>query len=193
MQESERDDFFQEWMFDNEQMFKDKIKQRRREDVAMLEEILEQNPQEYPFQKKWVDVKDQLLSHPKLQNMMKIDVLQVWEEWVRHGYDQERKQRQAQNFRKERKRRDAFKELLQDAIDKGELSSRTDWVTFVSSISKDIRYTSMIGQSGSTPRELFNDKIYYLQQQHQYLQHLLKKYSDKSSIDLKDQHLTFNQ
>lgn len=36
MQESERDDFFQEWMFDNEQMFKDKIKQRRRDDVAMV-------------------------------------------------------------------------------------------------------------------------------------------------------------
>ena len=38
---------------------------------------------------------------------------------MRHGYEQERKQRQAHNFRRERKRRDAFRELLQDAIDKG--------------------------------------------------------------------------
>lgn len=36
MQESERDDFFQEWMFDNEQMFKDKAKEKRREDVAVV-------------------------------------------------------------------------------------------------------------------------------------------------------------
>lgn len=36
MQESERDEFFQEWMFDNEQMFKDKIKDKRREDVAVV-------------------------------------------------------------------------------------------------------------------------------------------------------------
>lgn len=91
MQESERDEFFQEWMFDNEQMFKDKVKEQRREDVAVvcfsaaghdwyrgvnallgfsllgsgiliahmlvvlasqLEEILEQNPTDFPFQKK---------------------------------------------------------------------------------------------------------------------------------------------
>ncbi|OEH79246.1 formin binding [Cyclospora cayetanensis] len=193
MQESERDEFFQEWMFDNEQMFKNKVKERRRADVAMLEEILEQNPTEYPFQKKWSEVRDQLLSHPKLQNMMKIDVLQVWEEWVRHGYDQERKQRQAQNFRRQRKRRDAFRELLQDAVDKGEVSSRTEWASFVRRIEKDPRYTAMVGQGGSTPRELFCDAVERLREQHEQLKQILKRSAERAGLDIRDPALSFNQ
>ncbi|KAL8440398.1 hypothetical protein Efla_000286 [Eimeria flavescens] len=193
MQESERDDFFQEWMSDNQQMFKDKVKERRREDVAVLEEILEQNPTDFPFQKKWADVKEQLLSHPRLQGVMKIDVLQVWEEWVHHGYEEERQQRRTQIYRKERKRRDAFKELLQDAIDKGEMSSKTEWPAFVRRIERDPRYVAMVGQGGSTPRELFTDAVDRLKEQHEELKQTLRRSAERAGLDIRDPSLSFNQ
>lgn len=184
MTEQERDDYFQEWFMDNQPRFKEQLKAERRKQVALLEEILEQNAEEFSYLKKWETVKNSLFEHPKLKNVLRLDVLQVWEEWVRHGYSQDRQERRAAIFRRERKRRDAFRSLLDDAVSKGELTHKTSWVSFVSKVHVCPGYYCMVGQGGSTPRELFEDRVESLAEAFSAQKHIITKLIKKLNIDI---------
>lgn len=51
----------------------------------------------------------------------------------------------------------------------------------------------MVGQGGSTPRELFSDAVERLKEQHEQLKQTLKRSAEKAGLDIKDPSLSFNQ
>ncbi|KAF9820645.1 hypothetical protein IEO21_01348 [Rhodonia placenta] len=72
---------------------------------------------------------------------------------------------QVEKTRKERKAREAFRDLLQSLVKSGQMKARTKWKDVYPSFSDDIRYLDMLGNPGSNPLELFWDLVDNLDQQ----------------------------
>lgn len=63
----------------------------------------------------------------------------VWENWVEHGYGEERRKRRLALFRRERKRRDAFRSLLDEAVQKGIHQHHPDTPALIETLSQIAR------------------------------------------------------
>jgi len=59
----------------------------------------------------------------------------------------------------ERKNREMFREMLEEKFHQGQFNIKTKWNKFVVQVKDDPRYQNMLGQLGSTPRELFEEFI----------------------------------
>ena len=61
--------------------------------------------------------------------------------------------------RQERKRRAAFKHLLERLIKEDKLKVYTKWKDILPELEEEKAFLHMVGQSGSTPLDLFRDVI----------------------------------
>jgi pre-mRNA-processing factor 40 len=59
----------------------------------------------------------------------------------------------------ERKSREQFRELLEESFRTRMLTIKHKWNKFVALIKTEPRYLNLVGQPGSTPKELFEDFI----------------------------------
>lgn len=90
--------------------------------------------------------------------MDKEDALIVFEEHIREleKEEVEHKEREKKRIKRlARKNRDQFLTLLDMLHEEGKLTSMSLWVELYPIISADIRFSAMLGQSGSTPLDLF--------------------------------------
>ncbi|KAF9140820.1 hypothetical protein BGX30_005944 [Mortierella sp. GBA39] len=97
-----------------------------------------------------------------VSGLNKIDQLAVFEDHIKQlekEYDQNRIRERVLRKRTERKRREGFKELLSELRTSGQLNAKSCWMQIHPLIKDDARYTSILGQPGSTPMELFWDLI----------------------------------
>ncbi|KAF9902086.1 hypothetical protein EC991_005292 [Linnemannia zychae] len=97
-----------------------------------------------------------------MSGLNKVDQLSVFEDHIKQlekEYDQNRIRERVLRKRTERKRREAFKELLTELRTTGQLNARSCWMQIHPLIKEDPRYISILGQPGSTPMELFWDLI----------------------------------
>ncbi|KAK5821650.1 hypothetical protein F5H01DRAFT_290377 [Linnemannia elongata] len=97
-----------------------------------------------------------------MSGLSKIDQLAVFEDHIKQlekEYDQNRIRERVLRKRTERKRREGFKELLSELRTSGQLNAKSCWMQIHPLIKEDARYTSILGQPGSTPMELFWDLI----------------------------------
>ncbi|KAK6335598.1 hypothetical protein TWF696_002365 [Orbilia brochopaga] len=101
-------------------------------------------------------------SEPKFQVLSKLDVLNIFESHIkfleRSSNDNRQKQKQTKQ-RRERKNREAFVTLLDELQANGKIRSGCKWKEIYPLIKDDERYDNMLGQSGSTPLDLFWDKV----------------------------------
>jgi pre-mRNA-processing factor 40 len=98
----------------------------------------------------------------KFQTLTRIDVLNQFEKHIRQLQREHNDRVQAERrikHRIERKNRDAFIELLDELRHKGTLRAGTKWKDIHGLIQDDARYTAMLGQSGSSPLDLFRDAL----------------------------------
>jgi pre-mRNA-processing factor 40 len=72
-------------------------------------------------------------------------------------FNDARQQQKATRARRERQNRDKFMDLLQSLRSQGKIKAGTKWMTILPEIEEDPRYVAMLGQSGSTPLDLFWD------------------------------------
>ncbi len=59
----------------------------------------------------------------------------------------------------ERKNREQFCEMLSEFLKQGMFNIKTKWNRFVSQIKNEPRYLNLMGQPGSSPKELFDEFI----------------------------------
>ncbi|KAJ1955867.1 U1 snRNP protein [Linderina pennispora] len=89
-----------------------------------------------------------------------LDLIDVFERAMSEAEQRDSEQRRREKeamFREERIRRDRFRELLRE--NKAKITPVMTWKEFFPLIRTDPRYTEMLGQSGSTPLELFWDEV----------------------------------
>ncbi|EMD91723.1 hypothetical protein COCC4DRAFT_69189 [Bipolaris maydis ATCC 48331] len=98
----------------------------------------------------------------KFKTLTRLDVLDQFEKHIRQLQREHNDRVQAERRIKrriERKNRDAFIELLGELRHKGALRAGSKWKDIHELVQEDARYTAMLGQSGSSPLDLFRDAL----------------------------------
>ncbi|CAB3223600.1 unnamed protein product [Arctia plantaginis] len=161
--ESDRRDIFEDCIFAITKREKEEAKALKKRNMKMLAQVLE-NMSEITYSSTWSEAQVLLLENSAFKNdvsllgMDKEDALIVFEQHIRNleaEYLQEREQVKKRNKRQQRKNRDNFLVLLDSLHEEGKLTSMSLWVELYPVISADMRFSAMLGQSGSTPLDLF--------------------------------------
>jgi pre-mRNA-processing factor 40 len=82
--------------------------------------------------------------------------------------------------------------LLQISVEEKKLNIDTKWSEFVSEIKDREEYLNMLGQEGSTPLELFQDKKYELKKDYKKVKKIFKEIITKNKIEIK-YHISFEE
>ncbi|KAI9819914.1 MAG: hypothetical protein M1827_006484 [Pycnora praestabilis] len=98
----------------------------------------------------------------KFETLSKSDILTAFENHIKsleRTFNDTRQHQKNLKARRERQNRDAFLGLLKDLKVSGKIKAGTKWMQVLVSIESDQRYIAMLGQSGSTPLDLFWDMV----------------------------------
>ncbi|KAF8975772.1 PRP40 pre-mRNA processing factor 40 [Entomortierella lignicola] len=179
---------------------KDDARHKRKTGMIALAGVL-QSMDEITLMTRWSEAKDLLQANKDfkeselIQGVSKLDQLAVFEDHIKQleiKYDQKRVRERLLRKRTERKRREAFKELLTELRGKGQINAKTCWMQIHPLVKEDARYLDILGQPGSTPMELFWDLIEDLDeklyQDRKMMQDLLKsiEYEVQPDTSLKE-------
>ena len=141
-----------------EQRDREEIKSKRQEafrtclvDAGMTAETL------------WRKIHDTVRDDPRYAACEPLERLEVFEQLLRDLKQDEEKRvedERKSRAREERKRREAFVELLAEARASGVIEPRMPWKSFVARIENDERYVNVCKNlDGSRPRELYEDVV----------------------------------
>ncbi|TVY26536.1 Pre-mRNA-processing protein [Lachnellula hyalina] len=98
----------------------------------------------------------------KFQSLSKSDILTAFENHIKNlekTFNDVRQQEKNQKSRRERQNRDRFLNLLRELKGAKKIRAGTKWSQIHPLIVDDERYQGMLGQSGSTPLDLFWDMV----------------------------------
>jgi pre-mRNA-processing factor 40 len=117
---------------------------------------------------KWADARERIMeserfrSDPKFQLLSLVDVLNAFDGHMKsldRVANEERQEQKRLRSRRQRQARDSYKQLLQEMIKQGKLTTGTKWKDLYPFIENDERYLNVLGLPGSTPVQLFWDTI----------------------------------
>jgi pre-mRNA-processing factor 40 len=109
-----------------------------------------------------LQMNDRFQGDPTFKSLTKIDVLKAFENHIKsleRTFNDKRQQQKMSKARKERQNRDQFIALLKELRSAGKIMANTKWTDIHDLIEDDPRYVAILGQSGSTPWDLFWDMI----------------------------------
>lgn len=109
-----------------------------------------------------IESNDKVQVDAKFQTLTKSDILTAFENHIKtleRKFNDARQEQKAARARKERHNREHFLELLKDLRSQGQIKAGSKWTKFLPLIQDDHRYHAMLGQGGSTPRDLFWDIV----------------------------------
>ncbi|KAL1501982.1 hypothetical protein ABEB36_007199 [Hypothenemus hampei] len=161
--DSDRRDIYDDVVFALAKREKEDAKILKKRNMKKLAEVLECMTK-VNYDTTWTEAQSMLLDNVTFKNdvnllaMDKEDALIVFEEHIRlleKEYLEEREREKRRQKRQSRKNRDQFLALLDHLHEEGKLTSMSLWVELYPIISADIRFSAMLGQTGSTPLDLF--------------------------------------
>ncbi|KAM4797034.1 pre-mRNA-processing factor 40 homolog B isoform 3-T3 [Rhinophrynus dorsalis] len=161
--ERDRKEIYDDVLFFLSKKEKEQAKQLRKRNVQALKNILD-NMSNVSFQTTWSEAQQYLMDNPifaedeELQNMDKEDALICFEEHIRaleKDEAEEKEKTRLRERRQQRKNRESFQLFLDELHETGQLHSMSTWTELYPSVSTDSRFANMLGQTGSTPLDLF--------------------------------------
>ncbi|XP_040281411.1 pre-mRNA-processing factor 40 homolog B isoform X1 [Bufo bufo] len=161
--ERDRKEIYDDVLFFLAKKEKEQAKQLRKRNVQALKNILD-NMSNVSFQTTWSEAQQYLMDNPmfaedeELQNMDKEDALICFEEHIRaleKDETEEKEKSRLRERRQQRKNRESFQVFLDELHETGQLHSMSTWMELYPSVSTDTRFSNMLGQTGSTPLDLF--------------------------------------
>lgn len=181
LEEEEREELFQDFMDEYEKKAKEERRKKRKEYVEKVKKMYEEN-EEISVLSRWRDVQDVLRDDDTFKWLSKLEALTSWEEWALDKEKRVVEEKSKAKFREERNHRDAFRELLAKHHKEGNLPVTKQWRDFVELIQTEDAYTEMIGLSGSTPHDLFDDFIEDLNEKYKEDRARIKKLAKSKGI-----------
>lgn len=109
-----------------------------------------------------IESSDKFQGDDKFKTLSKSDVLTAFENHIKNlerTFNDARQQQKAALARKERRHREAYLELLKELKSQGKIKAGSKWMNIRPVIQDDPRYHAVLGQSGSTPLDLFWDMV----------------------------------
>ncbi|KAK9876064.1 hypothetical protein WA026_011173 [Henosepilachna vigintioctopunctata] len=161
--DADRRDIYEDVIFALAKREKEEAKVQKKQNMKRLAEVLDNMPK-ITYDTTWSEAQAMLLDNADFKNdvnllaMDKEDALIAFEEHIRalekeQAEDKDREKKRVK--RQYRKNRDRFLTLLDYLHEEGKLTSMSLWVELYPLISADVRFSAMLGQSGSTPLDLF--------------------------------------
>ncbi|MCJ1354312.1 MAG: hypothetical protein MMC33_004300 [Icmadophila ericetorum] len=117
---------------------------------------------------RWSTAQEIIQSNPRFQEddkfktLSKSDMLTLFENHIKYlerSFNDERQREKTTKARRERQNRDHFIGLLQELKSAGKIKAGSKWMHIHPVIESDPRYIGLLGQSGSTPLDLFWDMV----------------------------------
>jgi len=105
---------------------------------------------------------ERIQSEDNFKTLSKSDILTAFENHIKsleRAFNDERQQQKSNRARQERQNRDQYLDLLQEMRARGKIKAGSKWMTVLPEIEQDPRYVAMLGQTGSTPLDLFWDMV----------------------------------
>jgi pre-mRNA-processing factor 40 len=99
---------------------------------------------------------------PKFKSLNQTDILTAFENHIKsleRTFNDAKQHQKNLKSRRERQNRDRFVSLLKELRAAGKINAGSKWMQVYPSFQNDSRYTGMLGQSGSTPLDLFWDVV----------------------------------
>ena len=164
--EEERKQLFEEYIVELKKAHIENEAVTRKSAMTDLSAILKALDLE-PYTR-WSEAQDVIQSNERIQSEDKFrtlsesDLLTAFENHIKsleRTFNDARQQQKASKARRERRNRDQFQQLLQELRLEGKLKAGSKWMTVLPQLEKDPRYVAMLGQSGSTPLDLFWDMV----------------------------------
>ncbi|XP_077979114.1 pre-mRNA-processing factor 40 homolog B-like isoform X2 [Glandiceps talaboti] len=161
--ERERKDLYEDVIFYLAKKEKEEARQLRKRNTEALTNILNNLPN-VTYRTTWSECQQYLMDNPAftededLQNMDKEDALVCFEDHIRslEKVEDDEKDRERNRMKRlQRKSREAFSAFLDELHEQGRLHSMSLWMDLYPIISSDQRFHRMLGQTGSTPLDLF--------------------------------------
>ena len=164
--EDERKQLFEEYIVELKKAHIENEAVTRKSAMTDLSAILKALDLE-PYTR-WSEAQDVIQSNERIQSEDKFrtlsqsDILTAFENHIKsleRTFNDARQEQKASKARRERRNRDQFQQLLQELRLEGMLKAGSKWMTVLPQFEKDPRYVAMLGQSGSTPLDLFWDMV----------------------------------
>ncbi|XP_033226926.1 pre-mRNA-processing factor 40 homolog B [Belonocnema kinseyi] len=161
--DSDRRDIYEDVVFNLAKREKEEAKLLKKRNTKRLAQVLDAMT-DVTYRTTWQEAQALLLQHSAfaddadLLQMDKEDALLVYENHIRQlekDEEEEKEREKKRRKRQERKNRDGFISLLDELHEQGKLTSMSLWVELYPMLSADLRFSAMLGQSGSTPLDLF--------------------------------------
>jgi pre-mRNA-processing factor 40 len=117
---------------------------------------------------RWSEAQGIIQSNPRFQDdqkfrsLSKFDLLTAFENHIKileKTTNDARQLQKNQKARRERQNRDRYASLLQELKASNKIRAGTKWTQIYPLICDDLRYQTMLGQSGSSPMEMFWDMV----------------------------------
>jgi pre-mRNA-processing factor 40 len=109
-----------------------------------------------------IQANERIQSDDKFKTLSKSDILTAFENHIKsleRTFNDARQQHKASKARRERQNRDQFQQCLQELRANDKIKAGSKWMAVLPEIEGDPRYVAMLGQSGSTPLDLFWDMV----------------------------------
>ena len=135
----------------------------------------------------WKNIAVEFKDDPVFASMEKIDRIQAFADYITTLESEEKKEHKEKEKYQGYLNREKFRELLQISVEEKKLNIDTKWSEFVKEIKDREEYLNMLGQEGSTPLELFQDKKYELKKDYKKVKKIFKEIIAKNKIEIKYQ------
>lgn len=133
----------------------------------------------------WKNICIEFKDDPVFASMEKIDRIQAFADYITTLEAEEKREKKEKEKYQGYLNREKFRELLQISVEEKKLNMDTKWREYVSEIKDREEYLNMLGQEGSTPLELFQDKIYELKNDYKKVKKIFKEIITKNKIEIK--------
>ena len=130
----------------------------------------------------WKDIQTEFKDDPVFVSMEKIDRIQTFANYIMNLEAKEKNERREKEKYQCYQNREKFRELLQICVEEKILNMETKWRDLVQQIKNKEEYLNMLGQEGSTPLELFLDKIQDLKKDYKKAKKIFKDIVAKNNI-----------
>jgi pre-mRNA-processing factor 40 len=161
-EEEEREDIFEDYIWELEKCEREAERELKRKSLEQYRVLLQETVRDSRV--RWRDFKEAQQDDLRFKAVDKLDRLRLFEEHQRslerREADERRQERERQR-RTSRRARDAFRQLLRERAQAGEITLQSRWKDVRASLEATDAYRALLADDyvGSTPRQLFQDLL----------------------------------
>ncbi|PNT57402.2 hypothetical protein POPTR_001G289800v4 [Populus trichocarpa] len=167
--ERDRKDLIETYLQELEEKERAKAQEQRKRNIMEYRQFLE-SCEFIKASTQWRKVQDRLEADERCSRLEKIDRIEIFQDYLHDLEKEEEEQRKIhkEELRKaERKNRDEFRKLLEEHVAAGTLTAKTNWRDYHLKVKDLPAYVAVASNnSGSTPKDLFEDVAEELQKQY---------------------------